>query len=335
MNNLRIFLFAVFVFLLACCKSDKYSGKETTEEVQIFRFEQDLFSINIYSLKDSILYLQNKYPDFFPLFNNKIIEIGSVQQPDYDERLIAFVTDFTMYRVSKRVKEVFSDFSEYEKELSKAFGRYHEFFPEKPIPKIVTCVTGFNQSIVTADNILVIGLDKYLGSEDEFYKLLYPPIPYYMRYVMYPRKIPSDALTAWLTTEFEYNDEKDNLLSNIIFRGRALYATKQLMPEIADTLLWGFSPSQLDFCRANEKEMWKFMVEQKKLFVRDKMIILQYVNEGPFTKDLSRESPGRAGIWIGYQIVASYMNNNKSVSLSELMNERDYLKILNLSRYDP
>ncbi len=335
MNGLKIFFVAVFVFLLACSKTDKYSREEITADIRVFRFEQDLFSINIYFLGDSIPFLQAKYPEFFPLFNNKIIEIGSVQQPDYDKRLIAFVTDFTMYRVSKRVKEVFSDFSEYEKELSKAFGRYHEFFPEKPIPKIVTCITGFNQSIVTADSLLVIGLDKYLGSEDEFYKLLYPPIPYYMRYIMHPQKIPSDALTAWLTTEFEYNDEKDNLLSNIIFRGRALYATKQIMPEIADTLLWGFTPSQLDFCKTNEKEMWKFMVEQKKLFVTDKMTILQYLNEGPFTKDFSRESPGRAGVWIGYQIVVSYMKNNKSVSLSDLMNERDYLKILNLSRYNP
>ncbi len=304
-------------------------------EISIDRFEQDLFSIDMYSLSDSISYLKKKYPEFLPLFNNKIIEIGSMDLPLYNERLLAFVTDFTIYRVSKQVNEVFADFSVYKKELSEAFGRFHDYFPAKPLPSIITCITGFNQSMITADSLLIIGLDKYLGSDDEFYQLMYPPIPGYMRYVMHPQKILPDALFAWLTTEFEYNNTKDNLLSNIIYQGRAIYGVQQLIPGIHDTLLWGFKPQQLDFCIVNEKQMWLFVVEQKKLFESDKLIIIQYVDEAPFTKDFSQESPGRAGVWLGYQIVASYMRNNKEVTLSDLMNETNYLKILNLSKYNP
>ncbi len=335
MNLFKAISFIALTVLLACSRNSTFSGEENFAEIQIDRFEKDLFSVDIYDLSDSIPGLLSKYPDFLPVFNHMIIEIGGMDQPDYDQRLLAFVTDFTMYRVSYRVNEVFADFSMNEKDLSGAFGRYKVFFPDKALPKIVTCITGFNQSVVTTDSMLIIGLDKYLGSEDEFYKLMYPPVPAYERYVMHPKKIPSDALYAWLTTEFEYTDEKDNLLSNIVFRGRAFYATKQLMPEIHDTLLWGFTPQQLDFCSMNEKEMWKFMVEQKKLFLTDKLVISQYIKEGPFTKDFSRESPGRSGIWIGYRIVASYMKNNKELTLPDLMNETDYLKILNLSKYNP
>lgn len=335
MSFLKIFLFIVLTVLLNSCRNGADFDEENVIEIQIGRFEKDLFSVDIYDLIDSIPELRAKYPDFFPLYSNKIIEIGNMDKPGYDERLMAFVTDFTIYRASKRVNEVFYDFSKNEQELSMAFGRYKLFFPDKTVPEMVTCISGFNQSIVTADSLLIICLDKYLGRDDEFYKLMYPPIPEYMRYVMYPQKIPSDAIFSWLTTEFEYNNEKDNLLSNIIFKGRAVYATKRLMPEIYDTLLWGFTPQQLDFCYKNEKEMWKFVVEHKKLFDTDKLVISQYVNEGPFTKDFSKESPGRAGIWLGYRIVLSYMKHNKEADLIDLMNETDYLKILNLSRYDP
>ncbi len=335
MNLSKTIPFIVVIIMLSSCRKGMDTNEGNTVDLKIRRFEQDLFSIDIYNISDSLTSLQSKYPDFLPLFNNLIIEIGSMDQPDYAERLLSFVTDFTIYQVSKRVNEVFEDFSEYKKELSKAFGRYNYFFPDKAVPEIITCITGFNQSIVTADSMLVIGLDKYLGSEDEFYKLMYPPVPEYLRYVMHPQKIPSDALYAWLTTEFEYNNTKDNLLSNMIFQGRAYYVTKQLMPEIQDTLLWGFTPKQIDFCSSNEKEMWKFIVEQKRLFITDKLVISQYVSEGPFTKDFSQESPGRTGIWLGYQIVASYMKNNKEVSISDLMHETEYIQILNLSKYNP
>lgn len=335
MNLSKTIPFIIVIIMFSSCRKSIYTNEENTVDLQIKRFEEDLFSLDIYNISDSLASLRAKYPDFLPLFNNLIIEIGSMDQPDYAERLLSFVTDFTIYQVNKRVKEVFEDFSEYEKELSRAFGRYHYFFPDKTVPEIITCITGFNQSIVTTDSLLVIGLDKYLGSKDEFYKLMYPPIPEYLRYVMHPQKIPSDALYAWLTTEFEYNNAKDNLLSNIVFQGRAYYVTKQLMPEIQDTLLWGFTPKQIDFCSSNEKEMWNFVIEQKRLFSTDKLVISQYVSEGPFTKDFSQESPGRAGIWLGYQIVDSYMKNNKEVSLADLMCETEYIQILNLSKYNP
>ena len=280
--------------------------------IQIDRFEEDLFSISLYNLADSIGYLNKKYPDFFPLFTSKIIEIGNAADEDISSGLIAFVSDFTIYRVSKRVEEVFPTLTNIENELSDAFTRYHNDFPEKPVPHVVSCISGFNQSIITADSLLVISLDKYLGPEDEFYFLLYPPVPAYLRQVMRPEKIPSDAMLAWIITEFDYNNAKDNLLSQMIFNGRAEYYVKRLMPDIADTLLWGYTSKQMDFCFDYEKRMWEYLVENKKLFITDGFIINQFIGDAPFTKDFTRESPGRVVVWLGYRIVDSYMKKNKN-----------------------
>ena len=49
---------------------------------------------------------------------------------------------------------------------------------------------------------------------------------------------------------------------------------------------------------------------------------------------MPKEAPARLGYFIGYKIIDSYMKNNR-VSISELMLETDYSKILNKSKYKP
>lgn len=333
---IRYALFYTFVIvLLAGCLLDRRSVSYEPADIQIKRFEQDLFDISVYDIADSISVLQQKYPQFLPLFGYKIIEIGGPDKPGFEDRLQAFVSDFTIYRVSKRVKEVFPDLTSLEKELSEGFGRHLSYFPGYTIPKVITCISGFNQSIVATEDLLVVSLDKYLGAEDDFYKLLHPPVPEYQRMVMHPRKISSDALYGWLVSEFAYNNEKDNVLSQMIYKGRAMFCVKQLIPGISDTLLWGFSASQLQFCIDNEKSMWEYLVENKLLFETEKFRMNQLVNPAPFTKDFSQESPGRAAIWLGYQIVESLAAHNKELTLQEIMEEDNYQKLLQLSKYNP
>jgi hypothetical protein len=335
LNGFLFYACGLFLIVFAACQHNNSYHLSKKVNIKIDRFEKDLFSINIYNLCDSIPYLTKKYPEFFPLFSAKIIQIGEPDQPGFSDRLLAFVSDFTIYNVNKRVNVVFPDLNNVQKEISQVFGIYSSVFPNHSVPNLITCISGFNQSIVITDSLLIISLDKYLGSNDEFYKLLYPPVPEYVRYVMHPSKIPSDVIRAWLVGEFPYNDVKNNLLSQMIFEGRVMYSTKQIMPAINDTLLWGFTPVQLEFCRKNEKQMWTFLVENKLLFGSDKFMITQYIHEAPFTKDFSKESPGRAAVWIGYRIIDSFMKQDKSVTLNTLMDETDYLKILNLSKYNP
>ena len=64
-------------------------------------------------------------------------------------------------------------------------------------------------------------------------------------------------------------------------------------------------------------------------------MINSYLNDGPFTAEISQESPGRLGLWVGWRIVDSYMTNNKDVTLIELMGESDAQKILEQSYYKP
>jgi hypothetical protein len=47
------------------------------------------------------------------------------------------------------------------------------------------------------------------------------------------------------------------------------------------------------------------------------------------------ESAPKLGVWVGWQMVKRYMQENKGISLQQLMAEKDPQKILNMSKYKP
>ena len=152
---------------------------------------------------------------------------------------------------------------------------------------------------------------------------------------MHKDKILSDIMRLWATTEFGFKDSVNNLINNMIYEGKIMYFVNAMLPYQPDTLKWGFTDLQMEFCRNNEKQMWAYIIENKLVFNTDKFRINQFIREGPFTKDFSSESPARAAVWLGYNIVTAYMKKHKKLSLSDLMYENDYMKILNQSGYNP
>ncbi|RLD56547.1 MAG: gliding motility lipoprotein GldB [Bacteroidetes bacterium] len=331
----------IFTLLIACslifisCKRNKFDidVSDVKVDLQVNRFDKELFSIN----KDSVYYyipkLEKKYGNFFQLFNYKVINIGGTNNRNYSDYLTGFLTDFTIMQIYKETEKTYSDFDDVEDELTEAFKHYKYYFPQKNVPKIYTYISGFNQSIVTDEYILGIGLDKYLGKNCDFYERL--QLPVYLRYKMDKKYIVSDCMQAWAITEFPNNDSVENLLSRIIYRGKIQYFIDAMLPNTPDSIKIAFKASQLNWCEENEERMWTFLIENNLLFSSDYMEIKRYTDPGPFTSGFSRESPSRTGIWLGWQIVKSYMDNNTSVSLKDLMLNNDGQKILNQSKYKP
>lgn len=326
---------AGFLFLLVSCKAGPHAIDLSglNPEIQIMRLDEDLFSIDIDSVAKSVGDLREKYGEFFDIFNFMIVRLGNPAASAYPEYLKSFLTDFDMYNLSQEAREVFPDLGFLEAELNDAFSRYRYYFPEREVPNIYTFIGGFNQSMVTTDTILGIGLDKYLGRDNKFYTKL--QMAQYMRYNMHPSKISSDCMRAWAMTEFEYDETTDNLINQMIYHGRIMFFADYMLPYQHDTLKTGFSPEQLVWCVRNESTMWTYLVEKKLLFTSDMRTINKFVNDAPFTSDFSNESPGRAAVWLGWQIVNSYMKRNKDVTLEQLMEETDYQKIFNKARYRP
>lgn len=327
------------IMVILCCLSGCSAFEKKIDldsidlNIKILRFDRDLFAIDIERIPEQLPDIKDKYGEFFEIFNHMIIRIGDSGSSSYTLHLQRFLTDFDIYRICSEVEISFPDLSDIESELENAFKYYMYYFPGYTVPKIYSFISGFNQSIVTADGILGIGLDKYLGRDHILYSQL--QLPNYQRLNMHSAKIPADCLFGWAITEFEFDESDDHLLSNIIYHGKVLYFIDAMLPDNHDTLKTGFSLSQLEWCRRNERQMWTYLVENKLLFSTDARTIGNFINQGPFTSDFSRESPARAAVWLGWQIVTSYMKRNSQVSLEDLMLDTDYQGILNKARYRP
>jgi hypothetical protein len=328
MNN-KIQIAVAGCFLVMMCWG---CSRTQDVEIKIDRLEQRLFAIPIDSLPAAIPGLQQHYGTLFELYNQGILAIGSSDDPQYPQRLAGFLTDSYIHAAYRKVMERYPDAADLEKTLSAAFSEYHRHFPERTIPSVYTLISGFNQSMSVDEGILAISLDKYLGANEEFYSRL--DIPVYQRRLMDKPYIVPDCMKAVAYTDFPDTDTVNNVLSNILYEGKIACFVHRMLPDAPDSLILGYTAEQLKWCKNNTRQMWTFLVEKKMLYRTDYLMVSKLVGPAPFTSLFTRESPGRAAVWLGYQIIESYMKH-KNLSLEELMNNTDWTGILNEAKFKP
>jgi len=301
-------------------------------DLKIRHLDSYLLKQNQDQMKAAIPVMKHWYGDFFDIFTYRMIAIGGTEQPNFPELLYSFVSDTLIRKLETNVAQKV-DTIQLRKELESAFKHYKYYFPGKDIPIIYTCISGFNQSVVISEKLIGVSLDKYMGSDSPFYEQL--GLPVYKRKNMHPTKMVPDMMQAWADAEWPKPDKDNSLLSQMIQQGKVLYFMDAMLPDLNDTLKIGFSEKQLEFCRKNEAKMWTYLAEHKMLFTTDRMSIKRFVDDGPYTATFSEESPARTGVWLGWQIVRSYMKQNKEIKLADLMNNHNYQSILNQSGYRP
>jgi hypothetical protein len=305
----------------------------TEKEVEIVRFDNELFTTG-WDDSSAVVALANKYAAFFDLYTYRVIHIGGLGDTLFFEGLQQFMTDTMMLDIRKKTDSVFAGIDDTEKELKDAFKYFQYHFPEKELPTLYFYISGFNQSVVTAENIIGISLDKYLGQDCKWYQHL-SSTPQYKIVNMHKLKIASDVAYAWGATEFENTGKTTTLLDNIIYQGKLMYFVDALLPETHDTLKIGYTGIQLEWCKKNEAQMWSQLIEHKMLYSNNRMDIIRYTNPSPTTSGFPLESPGRTGVWIGWQIVREYMEKFPETPLDDLMKNDNYQQILNDSKYFP
>lgn len=336
MNSLnRCIALLLVLFSLAGCQRNplKVDVSKIDIKLKIGRLDQDLFTVNHANFGQRIPELQNKYDPFFTIYNKEVLAIGNSSDSLYAGYLFTFLKDPAVLQAKSRSDSLFSNFQPYAQQLEQAFKHCHYYFPGLPTPVVVTYLSGFNQSIVTTPNAIGISLDNYLGSNCSFYRQLGFPI--YKRANMEPRKMVYDAMYGWISQQFEYKGNTENLVSSMIYQGKLMYAMDALVPDGPDSLKIGFRKEQLDWCVSHEGEMWSYLIEKKMLFSGDRMELVRFINPAPFTTPFGQKSPGRTGVWLGWQIVKCYLKKNPGITLPALLEENDYHKILNESGYSP
>lgn len=330
-------LLILFILPVSSCRKNHYRVRTSSVKVNIEpkRLEKDLFTLDPAGITNAVPALKARYGSFLQLFSY-VINTGSVDDPAFGDFLVRFCTDKQNNEVYQYTMKVYPEVNGIKKNLDEAFRHYLYYFPDRYVPGFYTCITGFNNSIITGDSVLAVSLDRYLGADCRYYPEL--GIYKYMSDRMTPDYVVPDCIYGWASSEWTFDSTgyaSDNLISEMVHNGKLKYFEKCMLPEIPDEIIFGFSPAQMKFCRDNELRMWQYLIEHNMIYSTDQLIIKKLTGEAPFTSYFTNDSPGRAAVWTGFRIVESYMMKNPRVKLEDLMNETDIQKILSGARYNP
>ena len=328
-------LIILTVLLCACQGGREYFPKDIEAvEVEIVRFDSAQLAVHPDSVRQGIEQLYADYEEFMPMFVEGILRLPTEDTAYLCELYSNFLTDTMMgfAQTNALVQEKFANIDSLQKSINIAFSRLHYLYPEWEIPKVYLFVSGFNSSVMYYDNIMGVGVDMYLGSDYPYYNQV---VYNYQKQTMRKECVVGDLMSMYIAYHVAYNSKYNRLLEQIIFRGKQMFLLSQLLPDEPAWEVIGYSKEQWDWCEQYERAIWNRIMEKRDLFKTESTIISSYLNEGPFTAEISQESPGRLGLWVGWQIVDSYMRNNEEVSVQELLSESDAQKILEQSFYKP
>ena len=336
MNMQRLFLFFIVasVCVMTSCNSNPLDVDVSDIEanVQVERFDQEFYACSDDVSFSTVGKLAEKYPLFFDLYNLRVISCGSYSDQSYYECLRVFFSDYSVVEAYNAVNKEFADCSDVQNAMNEGFRHLLYYYPDEELPRVVTFVAGFNQSIVLMDGYVGIGLEKYLGTECKLYDML--QIPDFAKREMQRNRIPIDVMSEWFRDRHPYEPATENLANAMIYNGILLYFLDAMFPYMPEADRLMYTEEELDYCRHFERDMWTSLIENGYLFTTDLFTIRKFTENAPFTAPFGQECPARVVNWTGLQIVKAYVENNK-VSLTELLEETDYQKILNLSEYNP
>lgn len=336
MRNLVACISFVLFLTIMGCGNERLNvdvSETTIPELKIKRLEQDIFKMDTNDIAGATKQLQEKYGRFYSTFISVILNNGGLRDSSYGYRMKSFISDYYMKKAYDDVQKKYPNTDKLKSELEEAYKYFNFHFPNRSLPQPVTMISGFNYSVVESDSTLAIGLETYLGSNNEFYKGL--GVPRYKSMFMNEENMVPDAIRQWMLIEFPNNMNKTDFLSEIVYMGKIMYLCDALLPKTEDSLKIQYSTAQMDYCHQNEFNVWSYFAAQKLLYTTDQAEIAKFTSDGPFTSALSKEAPSRIGHWMGWQLVRQYMNNNPEITLQSLVNEKDAQLILSKSKYKP
>jgi len=328
-------LSAVFFLFIVKNKTPKnnISPSELKEakkqlNIQILRYDEDLFSLDLHNLQEEVERLSKIYP---PL----LIEPNIWNDPVRMEELKAYLQDTVILALHKATEKVIKT-DIILNELKTAFGYYKVFYPNDSIPVIITMLPGLDLSVPSVyiyDDILFVNVDMYLGADNPYYKDIGMPV--YIAERCDPVYLSVDIFKKAMVHKHLARAPRITLLDAMITEGKKLYFTEMMYPDLSERYIIGYSEEKYNWANHYLGNAWSYLIEKNELFGKGEALVRCYIEESPFTKPFGNDSPGRMGAFLGWKLIQSYMANQPEVTLSELMQEIDYQKILNSSKFKP
>jgi len=329
------------IFATGCKKKNKpvevTSPKLTEEqvetakgiEVNLLRYEQDLFNIDQANMAAAFAGLYGKYPD-------NIIANGAWNNKEMLQSIKGFINDPVIQEIYKDTQTQFADMTEFKEQITPALTLYLTHFPDEKVPDFCTLVSGIDfqmPQVFGYQNTIFICLDMYLGKDYKHYGQA--GMPKYIAARCDKKYMATDCFSKALV--YKHLPEKTlvTLLDNMVDAGKKMLFTQTMFPNTDPQDILEYSKEQYKWATSHESAVWHRMIEKNLVYNNSDDVIRRMMDETPFTRDFGNDSPGRMGVFIGFQIVQSYMKTHPGTTLKDLMAMTDSQKFLKESGYKP
>ncbi len=219
----------------------------------------------------------------------------------------------------------------FEQDLETLYTWLNHYYPQEKVPEVKTMITGLYNDMYVSDESIIIGLDFFIGPEATFKPL---QLPAYIQ-TRYTQKHVVPGIAKFIASSYSELGKENTLLSEMIDIGKVMYFTGRLLPCTPDSLIIGYTPTEMQNVADNREIIWANLIENDLLYNTEEMMKQKFLGERPSIAEISKNCPGRVGAYLGWEIVEAYMAGNKNVTLQDLMSEKDHNKIFRRSKYKP
>lgn len=319
MNTMKYFsLFFFLLVLMSCSKKEKsvVDVSDIIVKLEIQRFEQKFYT----TPPEELHKLKSEFPYLFPQSNPDSVWVNKMQNED-EQKLFA------------ESQKLYTNFSDESNQLESLFKHIMYYYPKFKEPKVITILTNvdYENPVIWADSLLFVSLDLFLGKNNDVYQ----DFPNYIKQ-NYTKEHLIVAVAEKFAQGFIPPSNSKSFISRIIQEGKKLAMVQLFLPDVEREEIMGYAHEQLIWSEQSEVEIWKYFIENQILYSSDSQLNDRFIKDAPFSKfflEIDQESPGRIGVWFGWQIVESYLKNNK-ITLKQMINT-DNEEIFNRSKYKP
>ncbi|CAM3363890.1 hypothetical protein [Aquirufa ecclesiirivi] len=326
-------IIAPFFFGSCGNAEDKKETKANAPTIQldIQRLDQTIANSTTEKQIDSIL---RKHPEVLQAY----FSVGTNRSVELAKNFFALFQNPALKKFYEQSQQqAFFGGKILENELQAAFQEIKNEFPQAKIPKIRTVFTGFGavgnfktQHLVVSDTLIIIGLDYFMGK-----KGLYLPqnVYDYQLRRLEPRAIVGQILLLYAGYFNQHDAENATMLSDMIWYGKSYAFAKKMAPALADSLLFGYTQTELAESDMFQQEIWEHFIDQSLLYKQDEFTKAKYLGERPKTIEIGPACPGSIGRWLGWRIVDAYQTNHPKESLASIMAKPNANQLFQASGY--
>lgn len=221
--------------------------------------------------------------------------------------------------------------------LSALFQHIRHYFPEFAVPQVYIFSSGTKMYLdpvmyVPENNFLFIDISGFLGNKNKFYD----GIEKYLQLQMNPENLLPQTAEVIARSMIPPPSGTPDFLEKMVQMGKLKTAQQAFLPKTSLAVILNLTPAQLKWNQENEGNIYNFFVENDLLFQTDLKLDERFLTKAPFSKfytEIDKEASPQVGIFIGKQIVESYLNKTNA-PLPELFATPNK-EIFNQSQYKP